>query len=55
MNPFLLSLGKYEDKLSPLTLVRQPVYVKENSEIKPAVFRLKIDLMSHPIRDGRVG
>ena len=34
--------------MSSLALVRQPVYKKENSDLKPVVFHLKIDLVSHP-------
>ena len=33
------------NRLSPLALVKQPVEEKENSEFKPAVLRLKIDLV----------
>ena len=34
--------------MGSLALVRQPVKKKENSELKPALLRLNIALMSHP-------
>ena len=39
------------DKLNSLDLIRQPILEKENCEFKPAVFRLKIGLVSHPDHD----
>ena len=43
MNPSLLlpAMGEYLDRLGSLALVRQPVWAKENSEIKPFVLHLK--------------
>ena len=43
MNPITLppAVDKELDRQSYLSLVRQPVYEKENSEIKPVNFTLK--------------
>ena len=45
MNPIILppTMGSSD-------LVRQLVYEKENSELKPVKLRLKIDLESYPVR-----
>ena len=50
MNPIILSpaMGKKQDRLSSSALVRQLVYEKENSELKPVKLRLKIDFVSYP-------
>ena len=47
-----LAIGKSQRRLSSLGLVIEPVKEKENSEFKPAILHLKIDLMSHHARDG---
>ena len=41
-------MRKQQGRLGPLALVRQPIQEKENSEFKPTLLRLKIDLVSHP-------
>ena len=38
-----------------LPLIKQPIYEMETSEFKPALSRLKIDLVSHPGHFGGVG
>ena len=38
-----------------IALFKQLVEEKENSEFKPAIFSLKIDLESHPACRGEVG
>ena len=52
MNPFILYpvMGKLLDRLVSLALVRQLVYEKENSELKPVKLPLKLDLKSHHAR-----
>ena len=42
-------------RLNFLALLRQPVKEKENSDFKPVVFHLKIDLVSHPAHGGGIG
>ena len=42
------ALGKYLGRLISLTLVRQPVSEKENSEFETALLCFKIDFVSHP-------
>ena len=43
----LPAMGKKKGKLSPLTLIWQPVKEKQNSEYKLVKFYLKIEHMSH--------
>ena len=52
MNPIILppAMGKQQDRLGSSALVRQLVQEKENSEFKPVKLRLKIDLVSYPVR-----
>ena len=45
---YLTTLGKLLGRLDSLALARQPVLEKENSEFKPAVLHLKIDLELYP-------
>ena len=58
MNPSFFTTtsakDKYWDRLGSLTLVRQPVLKKKNSEFKPALLRLKIDLVSYPSSNFRM-
>ena len=46
--------GRHELAL-PLTLVWKRIEKKENSQSKPALLPLEIDLVSHPTHDGVVG
>ena len=50
MNPIILlpAIGKYQVRLSSLTLVWQPVLKTENSELKPVRLGFEVDLVSHP-------
>ncbi len=52
MNPIILppAMGKQQDRIGSSALVRQLVQEKENSEFKPVKLRLKIDLVSYPVR-----
>ena len=45
----------FTSRLGSLALVRQPVKEKENSKFRPVKLRLKIDLVSHPVRVEGVG
>ena len=56
MNPIILlpAMGKQQDRLGSLALVRQLVQEKENSELKPVKLRLKFDLVSYPARAERL-
>ena len=51
---FYTAMGTLLDRLSTLELFRQPVKVKENSEFKPALLHVKVDLASHPAYGGGV-
>ena len=42
-------MDKELGRLGSLTLVEQAVYGKTNTELKPAVLYLKIDLVSHRV------
>ena len=46
MNPIILppAMGKWQGRLGSSALVKE----KENSEFKPVILRLKIDLVSYP-------
>ena len=46
---------KYYRRLASKAFVRQPVLEKKNSEFKPPVFRLEIELVLHLTRGGRIG
>ena len=48
-------MGKLKDRRGSLALVRQPTLEKENSQFKPTLLRLKIDLVLHPAHGRRVG
>ena len=41
--------------MGPSALVKQPVLAVENSDFKPTLLCLKIDLGSRPVRVGGVG
>ena len=49
-----LAVGK-QDRLGSSASVRHTVFEKENTELKPDLLRLNIDLESHPARSGGVG
>ena len=57
MNPIILppAMGKLEGRLGSSALVRQLAKEKENSEFKPVKLRLKIDLVSYPVRAEGLG
>ena len=49
-------MDKYQDSMCALALVRQPVWEKKNSELKPVITPLKkFDLMSHPAHEEGLG
>ena len=48
-------MAKYYSRLGSLALVWKSVKEKEISVFKPAELHLKINLVSHLTRDGRVG
>ena len=57
MKPIILppAMGKQQDRLGSLALVRQLVQEKENSEFKSVKLRLKIGFVSYPARaEGQV-
>ena len=43
-------ISKWLYRFGILAIVGQPIKEKENSEFKPVLFYLKIDLVSHPNR-----
>ena len=49
------AMGKQLERLAFLALDTQPVLEKENSEFTPTLILSKIDLASHPVRNGGVG
>ena len=49
---FPLSKGNLDMKLDSLSSVREPVYKKENFELKVALLGFKIYLALHPYRGG---
>ena len=49
------TIGKELGKLGSFALIRQPVWKKENPELKLVVLHLKIDLMSYPAGGRGVG
>ena len=56
MNPIILppAMGELLGRLGSSALVRQLVEEKENSELKPVKLRLRIDLVSYPVRAVRL-